>query len=78
MFLLYSNQGVTSDVEPGVPELLIGFLQFPIYGWFIARSFRNGKEMKVLIRLGLWHLIAIIAAILSSMFLHHVWFYGGK
>ena len=75
MFASYAQHGPTTLVVPGIPELIVALAQLPIYGWFLARAVRKGVVKKTTMKIMGWHILAIIAAILLSEFLHYVWWY---
>lgn len=74
MFLFYAQQSPTTMVAPGIPEMILSLLQFPVYGWLAARSSRKGIFGKTLIKIAVVHCFAIIVALLSREFMKFVWY----
>lgn len=73
MFIRQAQHAYDSLGAADIPDLLVAFLQFPVVGWLLAKSVREGSAKPRALRIAVWHLIAIGAAVLLAEFRNHVW-----
>jgi hypothetical protein len=55
------------------PDLAMPILYFPLVAWLLSRAHRSGNFSKTTAKIGLWHLMAVVASIGAAMFRNHVW-----
>jgi hypothetical protein len=73
MFARQARNAYDSLGAAGIPELMVGFAQFPVISWLLAKSFERSAGKQMVLRIVICHFVAIGAAILLAKFRNHLW-----
>ena len=73
MFLRQSQDAYDSLGAADYPDLAMGFLYYPLIGWILARASRRGLFRRVVVRVALWHCVAIGLAVIAAGIRNKIW-----
>lgn len=73
MFVRQSQTAYDSLGAPGWPDLVVCVLYYPIVGWILSRATRSGNLLHVAARIIIWHLFAMILAVITMEIRNHIW-----
>jgi hypothetical protein len=73
MFLRQSQHRYDSLGAADYPDLAVGFLYYPLIGWILARASRRGLFRRVVVRVALWHCVAIGLAVVAAGIRNKIW-----
>jgi hypothetical protein len=73
MFLRQSQHGYDSLGAADYPDLAVGLLYYPLIGWILARASRRGLFRRVVVRVALWHCVAIGLAVGAAEMRNQIW-----
>ena len=73
MFLRQATSAFDSLGLPDLPELATAILYYPIIGWKLSKAAKQGKIIRVSIRVVIWHAIALALALAACALRNSRW-----
>ncbi len=73
MFLRQSRDAYDSLGAADYPDLAVGLFYYPLIGWILARASRRGLFRRVVVRVALWHCVAIGLAVIAAGIRNKIW-----
>jgi hypothetical protein len=73
MFLRQAQHPYDSLAVADIFDLLVAAAQFPLMGWLLASALKKTGARKLVVRMLIWHCLAMGAAVLLAEFRNHVW-----
>lgn len=73
MFIRQSQHAYDSLGAAGYPDLAVAVLYYPLVGWILSRAEARNRLWSVVIRVGVWHVLAIGLAIGTGAIRNQLW-----
>jgi hypothetical protein len=73
MFLRQAQRPYDSLGAVDYPDLAVGVLYYPIVGWILSQALKKGALARTAIRVAIWHVIALMAAVATAAFRNRLW-----
>ena len=77
MFVRQAYHAYDSLGAADYPDLTVALLYCPFVGWVLTRAAKQAKLRSIGLRIALWHVAVIGAAVLAVQFRNKLWWASG-